>query len=386
MTPPTTIFAIADVHVGNHGGQHGGTIVAGINERCRHILSVLEGVVQQVEAAGGVLLVCGDLIDVVQPPAPILAALQNTFQNCPTIIIKGNHETNSDAPNDNALSPLRPVATVVETDTVFRLDGVNVWCIPFRRQPAKEWLADAFAACAAQDEDPDITPRIVAVHLGIEDRKTAKFLRDSPDSIPASVIAKLAAAYDVDHVYAGNWHEQRVWELHGVTVHQIGALVPTDWKNPGLKGYGGLGVYRPGQEPTLHEQLGIRFVKALTDSDIEEVCALPVEDRARILLRAYVEPERVGSVRDHLATFGFKVVEVHAHAVYRAVAAKQAATRAASADNVDASIDGYVRSAPLPKSVEIEDITLEEEYRAGVLQITRDLLVESMTGADDGDF
>lgn len=382
------LYNVADLHLGNHQ-THSGTLLAGINDRCRHILDALGRVVDVVEAdPDGVLVIEGDAFDKVRPNPPVLAAAQALFDRVPTIVIKGNHEANSDEFGDHALGPLRPVATVVETDTVFNLDGVALWCIPFRRAPAPEWIADAFAACAAQDPNPPGHPRVVGVHLGIADKKTAKFLQGKPDSIAADVIADLCFKHNVDHVYAGNWHDQRRWEFFNtatstpVIIDQVGALVPTGWNNEGLTGYGGLGIYGRKPKPELLQLDGPRFVKALTDDDIDELLKLDDATRSRVYLRAYTEPDRVSSLSDQLHGAGFKIVEVHAHAVYRQAAAKQAATRAASADNVDDAIDGYVMRAPLPKGMEFVDDEDETEYREGVLQMTRDLLVEALTGVE----
>lgn len=84
-------------------------MVGSINTRCRSILNVLETTVSEVVKHNGVLIVAGDLIDVVRPEAPILAECQRILGECTTVLLKGNHESNSDVPNDNALSPLAPV-------------------------------------------------------------------------------------------------------------------------------------------------------------------------------------------------------------------------------------------------------------------------------------
>lgn len=387
------LYSIADIHCGNHQA-HGGELVAGMNKRCRSIFDVLWQVHDLVKSdPEGTLLVCGDLIDVVRPEAAILAELQRVCDDIPVIIFKGNHESNSDAPGDNALGPLRPVATIVETDTVFEFDDLTLWCIPFRRAPGELWLRDAFKACSEQETRP-APVRVVGVHLGIADKKTAKFLVGAPDSISVDVLAKLCSVYDVAQVYAGNWHDHRAWDLFdtqrnaSTRIVQIGALVPTGWNNPGLDGYGGVGVFTPGAATpsTFMEIDGPRFLKTMTDSDLADAISLSPAVRARVYLRAYVDPEQVSTVSDRVRALGFAATEVHAHAVYRQVAAKQAASKAASADNADASVERYVMAAPLPKGIDFDDAqdrnVAEKVYREGVLQITRDLLVDALTGAD----
>ena len=114
------LFGIADIHIGNHR-QCGGQLKDGLNERCRATLDVLRAAVDEVVAQDGVLVVNGDLYDVLRPEAQVHRATQEILLPAMSIVVKGNHESNSDAPGDHALGPLSPVATIVDVPTAYVL-------------------------------------------------------------------------------------------------------------------------------------------------------------------------------------------------------------------------------------------------------------------------
>lgn len=378
------VFGIADVHLGNHS-RHGGPIVAGLNTRARHIVRAIQDAVSSVREQGGVLVVAGDLFDVESPEPQIIRAAQEALTDVPVIVLKGNHDSHSSEPGDHALGPLAPVCTVVEYPQIITLEDehpVNVWCVPFQAGPAKAWLPRVLEDLAAT-RTVDATDLLV-VHLGIQDRRTAKFLHTADDAINVHTLHKLCGRHSIDFVFAGNWHERRFWGFDdGIGVQQIGALVPTGWDNEGLTGYGGLATFDPervGKDQLMQEIRGPRFVKV--SGGVAECDA--VIKRATwpelLYLQATVDPDELGDVTDHLAAIrnadGLAAAEVRAESAYREAAAATAAHSARNADTIDDAVEVFVRRMPLRVTLERDE---EAAFRDRVLQRARDLLVEAMT-------
>lgn len=395
------LFCVADVHIGNHR-QHGGEVVNGLNERCRAVLGVLRAAVDEVVAQDGVLVVCGDLYDIMRPEAQVHAETQEILLPAMSIVVKGNHDSDSDEPGDHALGPLVPVATVVDRPAVYVLgeddDRLNLLCVPFQSGEAKNWLPDVLRALAQElraHEDYDVeAPTVLAVHLGIEDGRTAPFLRGAADSIKIERLLELCHSEGIDYVFAGNWHDRRRWEgktgdgKHLCVVQQIGALVPTGWDNPGLEGYGGLAEFdtekwHHGETQRMHEIPGPRFVKVF--GGLEEACAV-VDDAPnpeQLYIRITTDPDKLASVSDRFEmlqnTGKIAAASVVAASAYREAAAASAASSARNADSIDQSLEGYVRKMPLPDDLHFAEQETETVFRDEVLQTARDTLVEAMT-------
>ena len=370
------VVGIADVHVGNHK-QFGGSVHGSINHRCSQILDALQSAVDTVARLNGVLVIAGDLIDVVRPEAQILARLQDILLPVPTVIVKGNHESCSNERGDHALGPLRAFATVVEEPAVLSLDegdgdAVNLWCVPARPDAAEGWLPGVMEelSSARAKMNPDAAD-LMAVHLGISDAGTAKFLRNVNDQIPSGTLAKLCAEHGVRFVMAGNWHKRQAWHLDGVHIQQLGALVPTGWNNPGLEGYGGMSIYTRG-EVEMAEVQGPRFVKVVGGrAEVDEVIAM-AENSPQLYMEVHTDPANVDPLSDYLDSViagghlaARRVVGLRTR---KDIAAKRAVASAKAAGSVSGSLEGFVTSMPLDEDLD----------RDKVLSLSRDILTEAM--------
>lgn len=382
--PHRPIYTIADVHAGNHA-QFGGPLTSSINARCRMILDVCEATVEHVLTDNGILVVAGDLIDVVRPVAPLLAELQRIFSRVETIMIKGNHDSNSDQPGDHALAPLSMIATVIETPQIVELDGVNLWCVPARPDKVSDWMPATLKALSATGSTTPAAANVLVLHAGISDPKTAKFLAHVNDQISAVELAGMCAPYDILQVFAGNWHDRREWEHFGVHIQQVGALVPTGWDNPGLSGYGGVARYQDG-EVTMNEMPGPRFVKLNGDAEAAVNLVQSAPNPELLFLQVITAPERMADVsaaleplRDAGQLAAYKVM---ADKVYREAAAATAANSARSAEGFEAALTVYSARMPLASDCIawlVEQKASEPDFRDEVAQGIRDTLVKAMT-------
>lgn len=225
---------IADVHIANHR-KCGGLTRFGINDRCAASVDALGKLVALADRFDA-LVICGDLFDVANPPAPVIASVQSALgaiaAKRPVIVLCGNHDQHSDQEGDNALAPLRVVdgVRVVERPVLHSVHGDLIACIPFRSGPAREWFADAVETLV-----PSLSGEVLlAFHLGVADDETPVYLRGAHDSLPCSAVVDVCKQHGIQAAFAGNWHTPRIWEEDGSpTVVQCGAFVPTGWDNAG---------------------------------------------------------------------------------------------------------------------------------------------------------
>jgi DNA repair exonuclease SbcCD nuclease subunit len=361
---------IADVHVGNHK-RHGGPVIAGINTRCRNVLSALRKAVQVAEEQeAGNFIVAGDLIDVTQPEAQILAAIQQAVSagTFVTHFLRGNHDMVSTADGDNALAPLAPVGTVVEVPTIVkRGGGVEVFLVPFVPGSATEEIVRAVEALEAKTEGAR-GPRALVFHAGVRDAETPPWLREASDAIDVDRVMRLAHEHCFELVVAGNWHDGKVWSEKGVTVMQVGALAPTGWDNPGLDGYGGVVLWEPGKSLDRIEVPGPRFVKAAGVAEAARLMEIARRKGHQLYVEVSAEPEAVLATHAELdaaaqktgATAVFDVVPDRSLAK---VEARRAADAARSATTLEEALAGFVGRMSLPEGV-AEQVVLEraKEY------------------------
>lgn len=270
------IAFVADVHVGVPRWC-GGPVEVGLNRRGRMVVKLLRAAVERAHALGcAAFVVCGDLFDTSSPAPQVVAAVGRALTAAPfpcgVHLLTGNHDIVSDAPGDHALAPLSlvPGITVHEVPTWVPVAGpghhevAQMLLLPFRSGDSRVRLRDDVQATPALPDVPG--PRVVALHAGISDAATPLHLKGAPDALPLQQVVALARAAGASAVFAGNWHDRRTWEVPGddngqpVAVVQCGALVPTDFRNPGLEGYGTLGLWSPLFGATYEVLPGPRFV------------------------------------------------------------------------------------------------------------------------------
>jgi len=357
----TKLAFVADVHLGNHK-RMGGKVRASLNERCRETLAVLAAAVDvAVERECDGLAVLGDLFDTTAPLPQLITETVRALQPFPMRLdlLGGNHEQVSLEPDDNALSPLGLLSHdnvwVTDVDPRVVLFGIQkrsmtkLLLVPHRPGPAAEWLPKVLHEYAGNEDWMKCKHRLLGVHLGIQDDDTAHFLKGAHDSIEASVLADLCKKYSISAAFAGNWHDHRKWHqewldqhadsasgerrarkgkgTHTLDIVQCGALVPTGWDNPGVKGYGTVVIWDEGNIEIV-ELPGPRFVKPASNQEA---------------LDAIAEAEAAGC--------RIYVDDIPDRAVSKA-AAREAALAARSADTLDEALSAFVEKMELPDGVE----------------------------------
>jgi DNA repair exonuclease SbcCD nuclease subunit len=283
------LYLIADVHLGNHHRLQkiGGVFQAGLNARAREIRDVLANACHTV--GGGQLVVAGDLFDTADPiPELVSAAMDHLPEG--TVLIPGNHDQTSWDAGHNALGPLANGGHYV-WERPAALDaggGLAIVVVPFRNSPTAQYLRDSLDGL----DVPAAERTLLVGHFGIEDGKTPAYLHGSRTSVGLAELVKILGEYGIDDCAAGDWHEHKMWQLGGHRVTQIGALAPTGWDNPGLKGYGSLikwdaeGFHRqevPGPrfvaDIVAESPPGYRYYRRVTVKDVKEARAYKdVED------------------------------------------------------------------------------------------------------------
>jgi hypothetical protein len=337
---------IADVHVGNHR-LLGGQLEAGLNYRCQLVVGALRAACAvAVQEKCAYLVICGDLFDTARPEPQVLAAVQVVLawassQGIEVVILKGNHDIVTDAVGDHALGPLAPVARIVEGPVRLLLDSVDLWAVPFQPGVASEWLPSVLAGMQGDSgagSPPASSPRILALHLGLQDGETPPWLVNAHDSIPVDQLDGLLEKHGIRWAFAGNWHNPEQWEFDTRQVTQIGCLAPTGWDNPGL-GFGRMAILdtKSPKMPRLVEVPGPRFV-----SSAEEAQRAPKGCQVFVRLKGGTPEAAEAAVKA-----GAQHVEVRADDGEAQAALRTAAALARSADNVEEAIANYVATMPI---------------------------------------
>lgn len=291
---------IADGHIHNHL-QLGGPSRAGLNRRGQETVNVLHAARTYCEANDvDVLVSLGDLFHTTSPSPQVIAAVQEAIgEDLPTVLLLGNHEMDSVAVGHNALAPLAPIATIVETDQVIDFFGVELWLAGYRPGPAKKWLPEAVGKMSVGRPKVPEHPRVLCLHLGISDPDTPYWLDGSEDSVSMIVLDQLADRFNITHVLAGNWHRRKLWTRPGCVVLQVGALNPTGFNNPGPTGYGTIATLDDDGAIGLYELPGPRFLKAGSVKEVElQMQAVP--HGSSVYVHFTVEPEQYDAAQEWL--------------------------------------------------------------------------------------
>ena len=254
---------LSDVHVANFR-KCGGSMVGGVNDRCRRVCESLTGITALIESQrlDGVV-VCGDLFDVDCPSPAITHAVMTVVDRwdarCQVVLLVGNHDQHSDQANDHALAPLHFLGTnvhIVESPELVTVDDACIVCVPFRKGPASEWFDDAVKHAAAFTGK---RTKLLAFHLGVEDSATPHFLQGAQDSLTVNTLADICASHEISAAFAGHWHTPQRWSSNGIEMVQCGAFCPTGWQNEGA-GYGFVTIYDTELEQlAIHQVPGPRF-------------------------------------------------------------------------------------------------------------------------------
>ncbi len=227
----TRIAFMADVHASNHR-QHGGQIVAGINQRGRTIVDAVTRAASAATQMGAkATVVLGDLFDTVRPPPPLITAVGRALEGAPSChVILGNHDRASDGFDDNAVAPisLSNSVYVVQSPEVRRVDDAELVLVPYMPGAARQWLPGVLEGMSGSFAGSFDSGRVLCLHLGIWDEQTPSFLKDAHDSVPLEMIKELSAKYRFSAVVAGNWHQRRAWKHGDTHIFIAGTTAPVN--------------------------------------------------------------------------------------------------------------------------------------------------------------
>mgnify|MGYP006935491064 CR=1 FL=1 len=357
----TRIAVVADCHIGNHR-QYGAEVVAGINYRCRLALEALRNALLIADDHKCEhVVVCGDLFDSSKVEPQVVFALMTLFSesNARVHVLCGNHDINSNAPADNALSALAFVPNVTVYEGSPRVVDLGVKClfVPYKNEQGRDYIARAVRG------SPDVAA--VFFHAGVSDTNTPAFLKNTQDSIDVDDIEALLGETSARLFFAGNWHTTRSWRVKDARVYQCGTLVPTGYDDQAAAF---VHVY-DGRTVTKHNAPGPRFwsfdkldAKAIADAALKSTCAF---------VRCTLPLAEVQSAKDLveglLLSTGASVIEVvpsKREVSEQREAALVDAARVAREDEVRNAVAAYVHNMPLTASVD----------RAALLSLVMDAL------------
>ncbi len=351
---------VSDPHIGNHR-KCGGALNGSINVRAQLTIDTFKRAIEAcVKKNVPNLIVNGDIFDVSNPPAQMLATLQVMLEwglskGTQCVLLMGNHDSNSNAPMDNALAPLRRWAKVYDEAGLFSIPGaVEVGCLPFRVGKPEVWVPEdiekLFKGRAAK------VPRLLSVHSGIRDNKTAAYLQGS--GIEVSQLQAAMQAHGITHTYAGDWHDKVSWVANGhPKVYQCGTLCPTGWSDQGFK-QGRLFIHDTTKVASEVEEVlipGPRFVTVTSVEEAEQMLAVAQKKNlllfARMKMTSAEAKNGLPEGPEGLAGWEVVVTEEDSKKAYI-----DAAASAKSAETMEESLLAYVNQMPLPAGVEAEDV------------------------------
>jgi hypothetical protein len=375
------ITFVADVHVDNFA-KWGGPMRAGLNDRARAVLATLETAVATSIANGGddaVLVILGDLFNRARPEPALIYAVQQILDQHPNpIALVGNHDQESTAYGHNALAPLYGSASVIETPQVYSRDSsACLWLVPFQPGPILEWLPGVLLELegdldlgALVGEPPQ--PRALCLHAGISDSGTPYYLDETAGSINVDALEQLMLTYDIDCVFAGDWHRHQRWDLPATprnrterndprVIMQVGSLAPSRFPPNYEHGdRGPLAIWRPSiGEVEVQDVAGPRFWKARW-SNLDKSLLIAQGDPAYVKLtcrsdqadeaREWLDALKVNAGLCDANRIGGTELEVD-RGIERAKA-RTASFEARQASSLDEAIARYVQAMPVEKGVE----------------------------------
>lgn len=349
---------LADIHVENFS-KFGGTVVSGLNDRCRAVLTALQEAVDLYdESDSELLLINGDLVDTTHPTPQVIAAIAEVLMKTKKKkgIVVGNHDQVSTQRGDHALGPLAllPSIEVFETPTSIIKGGTELIVVPYMPGSAKDNLKKIMIKSDWRGHY-----RILAAHMGVWDQNTPPFLQGATDSMGANELFEFMQRWHISQVFVGNWHSHKAWEMkydgRTLQIVQIGALTPTGFDNVGLSQYGSLIHSKPGtwKRETIR---GTRFISGNWE-DLKEVLDIYEEEskKSKIFLKVSTRRKEFDEAAAILKIMvkkkqlaGYEIV-ADKEEVYRA--ARAAVVGARHADTVHEAIAEFVNSMHLKRKV-----------------------------------
>lgn len=361
------IAFLGDLHIGNHR-QYGGAYAVGMNERCRAVIGAVERALQWAHEQGCTdVVVLGDVFDTPRPLPQQLAALRSVLLSSSAAVhlLVGNHDRVSATPGDHGLEPLNfedlgDRVVVYDKPMVIGDATCAVLLCPFDDRPVMEWLPQALELGAGGEQWDGARERIVCGHFGLWDRQQAAgapWLAAARDAVDVDAVARLLSQHDVRHLYVGNYHQYFRWTLHGRFLHQLGALVPTGYDNPGWA-YGRVEIWPDdAREPQVIP--GPRFVVVSSVAELTDAVGKAHAQGCMLYADWRCTPDGLGPAIEAAAALEVDAaraavglsVEVHVDRKFCAARAADAAGSARSGTTLLEAVHGFVAKYPLPAHV-----------------------------------
>jgi hypothetical protein len=350
----TKVAFVADVHVANHR-RFGGETRAGVNDRARLCVDALRLACLGAKERGCEgLVVLGDLFDADDPTPQLVRAVQDALESAPakTFLLLGNHDARSDVPGDHALAPLEGWGRVVDRPVRAAVGDVDLLLVPWAPGDVAANVGSTLGSRA-------FVPRgggqraLLCLHAGIERAETPAYLRGARGSVTVDALEKTRREVrPFSRVFAGDWHTPSDADR----VHQVGALCPTGWDNPGLN-YGRVLVHDSETDQVEEFRVpGPRFVDLLCGDDqmpaALAVAREAVPDGSKIYVRRLSAPSDISQVGRDLAQLGADGWEVFPDQRVAAEAARRAAASVRHSETLDEALVAYVKKMDLPAGVD----------------------------------
>ena len=356
---------VADVHIGNHK-RHGGEMTAGVNDRCRRVLDVLEHAAEGVEQ----LVVLGDLFDTSNPTPQVLAATFEALQRPGSQrrrvqLLVGNHDMVSTTYGDNALALFAVIQgprdgvrfDVTEDSEIYRDPAAPLFLLPFRPEPVEEWFANEVTALAARFGASRDQAPILCFHAGVRDHNTPRYLWSAPDSLDVDFLFDVMRSCGSKLAVCGNWHNHRVWKRDDMTVVQVGALVPTGWDNAGPDYGHVVDVLADGAVRIGHTLPGPRFL-SLTAAEARDWSGPPAKADG-CYVRVQLQPGEAFDAQEFASREGVVALEVVQAGEDTEAQEAEAAEAARTGDTLEGSLRDYVQTMPLESGVDRAAVELK---------------------------
>lgn len=359
---------IGDVHFGNHR-QYGGELQQGMNERFRMTLRALRAALAWASAQSCTdVVIAGDVFDTPKPLPQQLTAVREVlleFSGAVHLIL-GNHDRVSETRGDHGLGPLSledigDGIMVYDRPAVIGDSTCQLLLCPFDARPVKEWLPQVLEStswsysCASPR-------RLVCGHFGLWERaqeSSQPWLTNAADAIEVQAVVRLLAQHGVSELFVGNYHTHFRWTIDDVQLHQLGALVPTGFDNPGFS-YGYVQTWPDGASTIVG---GPRFVVVSSGEELGAAAARAEREACVLYVDWRVAPEAYEATledarcpwRNQCLPAG-SVVEVHVDRKFSKLRAAEAAGAARSSETLVEAVHAFVQKAEMPPHVSRQNV------------------------------
>jgi hypothetical protein len=221
----------------------------------------------------------------------------------------------------------------------------------------EEWLPGVFDQLAIPSEGVSV----LAAHFGLRDEHTARHFQALPEAVDVQWLADLCKDRGITYVFAGHWHCLEMWDISGVHIRQLGALVPSGFDDGGCAGMGQVvylsdegfkvrGDYMPGPRfLTVGADRAEWAALTLTLGDMDKMRGCQVFLRVRAAHGDLADAIAwLGQLREAGRIYDGGVVD---DAVEARQAARLAAAGARSQVTMQESLSAYVAEMPLDEGV-----------------------------------